>query len=174
MVIDKKTVNNMINESNDSLYLQKLYDIYNLINRLVEGDFDNNKELLMQLEDEIYTISDEVLSEQKRILLELSKIAHANSENKDVVQKGIIDKKIKSIMELIEDVFNNDVESNYIYETFMDRIKKLQEEAIFNIKKKIVMLEAELDIPISFFEPASVVFMDMYKKYSKSVKKDKW
>ena len=173
MIVDSKIVNEMINESDDIHYIGNLYDIYILISRLVQNDFDNNKSLLIDLENKIYTISNKVLSEEEKIKLELNRIKSVNISNNNLVMKTVIDKNIQYILDLMKDAFSNDfIDNNPFYEIIDDQNINNENEKIFSIKKKIAILEAELDIPINFFDAAYTAFMNIYKKYYKSYKKE--
>ncbi len=167
MIIDDKVVNNMINESSETHYILELYNIYVLSNDIVDGDF-NNRHLLKKLEDEIFTIDNNVLSEQERLSVELKKIIRYNEKNTNEKNKTIISKRINNILEVMDEVFDNSLDDNYIIEIVKERLNIVRDEAIFSMKKKIAIIEAELNIPICFFEAASISFMDLYKKYYKN------
>lgn len=168
-MIDEIIVENMINESN---YTKGLYDIFSLMNKLIDGDFDNNKDYLQKLENDIYTINNKVYTEQERISSEIKRIIRVNEKNIDIKTKEIISKKINNIMELMDEIYDNQVNENYIVESFKEKYESIRNDAIFSIKKKISIIESELDIPINFFYAASVAFLDLYKKYRNSYKKD--
>lgn len=172
MIIDEKVLNNMINEYDDSAYIKRLYDIYNLTSKLVDNDFDNGKKLLNQLEDEIYQIGDNILSNQERLSIELKNIIRVNENNNDLSKKNLIEKKIENILELMDEVFDKNIDENYIMDSLKTKIDEVKENAIFNMKKKISIMESELNIPITFFYAASTAFLDIYKKYYKEYKKN--
>ena len=168
-MIEEKVVNNMLNESS---YIKGLYEIFSLINSLIDGDFESNKSFLNKLENDIYTVNNKVYTEQKKISNEIKKIIRVNEGNTNLENKKIITKKIQNIMELMDEIFDNQVNENYIVESFKEKYESIREDAVFSIKKKISIIESELDIPINFFEAASYAFVDLYKKYRNSYKKD--
>ena len=65
-MIDEIVVENMINESN---YIKGLYDMFSLMNKLVDGDFENNKKFLNKLENNIFTVNNKVYNEKEKYLM---------------------------------------------------------------------------------------------------------
>ena len=167
-MIDEIVVENMINESN---YIKGLYDMFSLMNKLVDGDFENNKKFLNKLENDIFIVNNKVYNEQEKISNEIKKIIRVNEKSNNV-NKDIISKKMQNIMEIMDEIFDNQINDNYIIDSFKEKYENVRENAIFSIKKKIVLIESELDIPINFFEASIYAFLDLYKKYRNTYKKD--
>ena len=168
-MIDEKIAESMINESS---YLKGLYSVFDMIYKLVDSDIVGNIDLLKKLENDIYTVNNKVLSDQERLSIEIKNIIHINEKNSDLKNKVIIDKKIENILDLMDEIFDKGIDENYILEAFKEKFNNAKKDAIFNIKKKIVIIESELNIPISFFEAATFAFIDLYKKYRNSYQKE--
>ena len=163
-MIDNNILNNLLNESNDTNYIKNLYNVY-LITEKVD-----NEEDLKKLEDEIYTVDGKVFNDQERLAFELKRIIRKNSANEDLKSKEIINKKIQNIMELMDEVFDKNIDKNYILYDIKEKYDNIIKETIFSIKRKICILDAELNIPINFLFAAHESFTSIYKKYSKSFK----
>ena len=170
-MIDENVLKNMISESNDNEYILELYNIYNITSRVVDYDFDNGKKILNKYEDDIYTIDGKLLTNQERLSLELKKIIRVNMNNTNLKSKEIVDRKIQNLLEIMDEVFDKNIDDNFILEIVKEKLDFAKDEAIFNMKRKISIIEAELNIPINFFYAASIAFIDIYKKYLKDYKK---
>ena len=170
-MIDENVLKNMISESNDNEYILKLYNIYNITSRVVDYDFDNGKKILNKYEDDIYTIDGKLLTNQERLSLELKKIIRVNMNNTNLKSKEIVDRKIQNLLEIMDEVFDKNIDDNFILEIVKEKLDFAKDEAIFFFFLKISIIEAELNIPINFFYAASIAFIDIYKKYLKDYKK---
>ena len=169
MIIDENIVEGMINESS---YLEGLYNVFNMTYKLIDGDIEGNIELLKKLENDIYTINNKILSDQERLAIEIRKIINVNEKNPNSKNKDVIDKKLANFLELMDEIFDKEIDENYIIEAYKEKFNNVKKDAIFSIKKKIVIIESELNIPINFFEAASYAFLDLYKKYRNMYKKN--
>ncbi len=169
MIIDEKVVDCMISESS---YLEVLYNVFDMTYKLIDGDIEGNVELLKKLENDIYTVDHKVLSDQERLAIEIRKIINVNEKNPDLKNKVVIEKKLANFLELMDEIFDKNIDENYILEAFKEKFNVAKKDAIFSIKKKIAIIESELGIPINFFEAASFAFLDLYKKYRNSYRKN--
>ncbi len=169
MIIDEKVVESMINESS---YLEGLYNVFDMTYKLIDGDIEGNTDLLKRLENDVYTVNSKLLSDQERLAIEMRKIINVNEKNPNLKNKVVIEKKLANFLELMDEIFDKNIDENYIMEAFKEKYNVAKKDAIFSIKKKIAIIESELGIPINFFEAASFAFLDLYKKYRNSYKKD--
>ncbi len=172
MVVDEKILKSMINELDDPGYINRLYDIYKLTSEIVINDLENGHKLLNKFEDEIYYVNGKTLSQQERLSIELKNIIRVNEKEIDINKKNLIEKKLQNILELMDEVFDKNIDENYIMDSLKTKIDEVKENAIFNMKKKISIMESELNIPITFFYAAYSSFEDIYKKYYKEYKKN--
>ena len=166
---DDEIVKKMLEEAS---YLDKLYELFILIDKYADGHFEEKKDELRQLEDNIYTINGKVLTDQERLLREIKKIKIVNENNKDLASKKIITEKIQNLLELMNEVFDSEINENYILDIYKEKYDNVRNDAIFNTKKRISIIESELDIPINFLEASYYAFLDIYKKYRKMYKKE--
>lgn len=142
MKIDKELLMNYMITSKENQYILNLYKIYSLSDKITNHDIYKEKNILDTYENEIYKVKDKVLTERERIFFELRRIINqysiSNKKNKT------IDKELDSLISLIKQCNFNDLNS------------------ILEVKQKISILEAKLNISINYFYSASTAFLNIY------------
>lgn len=142
MKIDKELLMNYLIYSKEDQYILNLYKIYSLSDKITNHDIYKEKNILDNYEDEIYKVKDKVLTEKERIFFEFRRIVNqysaSNKKNKT------INKELDSLITLIKQCNFDDSNS------------------VLEVKQKISILEARLNISINYFYSASVAFLDIY------------
>jgi hypothetical protein len=136
--IDKQVLKEYLRKSKENEYILNLYRIYELCSKATGGDVLKNKKTISILEDKIFTINGKTMPQENRILYETKKILNKSLDN---------EKLEKERNELLKDLVDLD---------FKD--EQLQK----NIKNKIVVLEAKINIPINFLYNACSSFVNIY------------
>lgn len=134
--------------SSEVNYLIKLYKNYKKLYDYTKGDIINNQNKINALEDEIYTINNQILSEFDRIKLEVIKIQNKYQSCSNS-QKALAYNYIKQIYNIINDKeFVNNPES------------------ILYVKKIITTIQLILDMNITFLYTAYLFFIEKYRNLS--------
>lgn len=134
--------------SSEVNYLIKLYKNYKKLYDYTKGDIINNQNKINALEDEIYTINNQILSEFDRIKLEVIKIQNKYQSCSNS-QKALAYNYIKQILNIINDKeFVNNPES------------------ILYVKKIITTIQLILDMNITFLYTAYLFFTEKYRNLS--------
>ena len=134
--------------SSEVNYLIKLYKNYKKLYDYTKGDIINNQNKINALEDEIYTINNQILSEFDRIKLEVIKIQNKYQSCSNS-QKALAYNYIKQIYNIIndKDFLNNP-------------------ESILYVKKIITTIQLILDMNITFLYTAYLFFTEKYSNLS--------
>lgn len=131
--------------SSEVNYLIKLYEKYKKLYDYTDGDIINNQNKINALEDEIYTINNQILSESDRIKLEIIKIKE-KYQSCSSSKKALAYNYIKQIYNIINDKeFVNNPES------------------ILYVKKIITTIQLILDMNITFLYTAYLFFTEKYR-----------
>ena len=134
--------------SSEVNYLIKLYKNYKSLYDYTKGDIINNQKKINALEDEIYTINNQILSEFDRIKLEVIKIQNKYQSCSNS-QKALAYNYIKQIYNIINDKeFVNNPES------------------ILYVKKIITTIQLIFDMNITFLYTAYLFFTEKYRNLS--------
>lgn len=134
--------------SSEVNYLIKLYKNYKKLYDYTKGDIINNQNKINALEDEIYTINNQILSEFDRIKLEVIKIQNKYQSCSNS-QKALAYNYIKQIYNIINDKeFVNNPES------------------ILYVKKIITTIQLIFDMNITFLYTAYLFFTEKYRNLS--------
>lgn len=131
-----------IDNDNQQLYMN-LYKIYKLFYVNYNLKESNTQKKLNELEDKIYTINGQVLTQKERIILELKNIYK-------FIQKN--DNKISSITK--QTIYN---ELNSLNNILRKNIQ-FDNDMIKYFKKKISLLQAYLGMNIKFYNEALELF----------------
>ena len=150
--IDKQVFFNYLKNTNFSsdemTYLIRLYKMYSLTEKIVESKGEN---ALRYYEKKIYTINGKIMSDIKRIQLEIYSI---NKTLDSKICSGTLDDKtIDFIKEVIEEL-------NQLLLSKDDLDKAL----IDYMKKKISVIQAKLGLNNTFFNATREAFFDEYRK----------
>ena len=147
MTVDKAYLKELIVGSKDNSYLLNLYKIYELCNKVTGGNISKERKILDNLEDKIYTIRGTVLTQKERIILELNKVLSKLSSFEDNHYKDNACSDLSEIISIIEKCESSNV-SQKTYDL---------------LKEKIVIIEAKLNIQISFLYSGSIAFLNIYE-----------
>lgn len=131
--------------SSEISYLKKLYKVYKSLNKITNNDIENNIIKIQDLENEIYTVNNNILSQFDRIKIEIIKI-------KNVYNK--IDNKTKQnacpYIRKLYNILNNDNFSSNEY-------------LVLYAKKLVVIIQLILNIKINFYYASYKVFLEKYR-----------
>lgn len=145
MKIDKEFLIEYLLNSKQKSYILELYKIYDLSCKVTKNNIFKNKRILDELEDRIYTVDGKVLSQKERIIHDLTILLNT-------IDKASTEKEKGDLLEKIEDVIDT------------VRKSKVSNIKIYDVvKQNIVILQAQLKLPINFFFSASVAFLDAYE-----------
>ena len=142
MKVDKNFLVNYIDK--DNAYLFNLYKIYELRNKLPEEK--KQREYFDNCEDKIFTVNGNVLSQKDRIIYELKRIYKKIELIQNSEERDNFCEELHSLMQSVDNI-KDDEKNDSLY---------------FVLKEKIVLLEAKLDIPITFLNSAGDLFDVMY------------
>lgn len=134
-----------IKDDKDKLsYIYRLYKTFNLINKNTKGKIELNKRKIAKYEDDVYNINGVVLGQKERILFELNRI----------IEKLKLDNSSR-------------------FETLSINVQRLKraiqieglsdEKILLSLKKEISIIQAKLDLPITFLYASSLAFMEIYR-----------
>ncbi len=146
MDFDKNFLVNLLKDANN-IYLYRLFKNYRDCYFLCDGDIKRNYGVLDEYENKIYFVDKKNLSDDIRLLIELKRITDKSAMIKD---ENILYEFI-DILKTLQSIKNDD---SY------GEIEKKQ--AYFDLKKRVSICQAKLDLPISFFYAACEAFMDEY------------
>ena len=126
--------------------IDKNYGINSEINNILHGEINSRtKNVINKLENEIYTINGDVLTEKEKIYLEYDNIIRFCQKNHRTISPNIrkkVDEEIERINNIIE-------EKN-----------SLDSMSIEYLKKHISIIQAYLGISIKFFSSAIIALYD--------------
>ena len=155
MNIDMKFLQKCLMQDKDKIYLFRLYKNYELCKLLCNDDIKNNHDKLDKYEEDIYTTNGVILSDYDRLCQELQKIYPSYLSIGDI---NLL-KEIKEIVTILKDI-----------ERFKDEVQK---SICFDLKKRMSVIEAKLDLDMPFFYAASCAFIDEYDaSYEKIINND--
>lgn len=156
MNIDKRFLMELIKHNKKEYeYLFNLYKVYELSRKITNGHLKRNRDLLDEIEDKIYTINGKVLSDQDRIALEVKRVYKSFENIKNQRVKTQFIDELKSIVGNLN--FNFD-DKDYSDDSIVD-----QEQLYSVAKRRLSILQAKLNLPISFMYDASMAFIDLYE-----------
>lgn len=135
---DNKLIFKELNFINDNEYLKRLYKIYSLVNSFINDDQDYLGKL-NDIEDYIFTVNGEVLSQKERIELEFNEILDKYNEVNPVKQK-----EVEFYIEIIHSLLNYD----------------LNEKNILYVKKIIALVKCMLGLNTGFLYAGYLVFKE--------------
>ena len=137
-----KTINIPSSEIN---YLKKLYKIYKSLNKLTDNNINDNMIKIKDLENEIFIINDNILSQFDRIKIEIIKIKKVYNKVDSKTQKNAY-----PYIRKLYNILNNDNFSS-------------NDDLVLYAKKLIVIIQLILGIQINFYYASYQVFLEKYR-----------
>ena len=137
-----KTTNISSNEIN---YLKKLYKVYKSLNKITDNDINNNIIKIADLENEIYTVNNNILSQFDRIKIEIIKIKNVYNKADPLTQRNAF-----PYIRKLYNILNNDNFSSNEY-------------LVLYAKKLVVTIQLILNIKINFYYASYQVFLEKYR-----------
>ena len=152
MIVDKKVLLNYFKSSNSSTTelrcITNLYKSYVSIDKLIDGENEENKRKLSEYENKIYMVDGNKLTEIQKIQLEINRIDRVLSENKGSISRTGVE-RINEELDILRKLL-------------VDYSKDSDNLTLDYIKKKISILQAILGIKNNFLLATYQAFIEKY------------